>query len=476
MRRWLESDQPRPKKRRVQYTREQKKTVVSCARAEGPTKAAAVFDVPLRNIHRWLREDFSCVAAQEGNLRQVGAGRPPLFRESCQSELLAMIQRARSAGRNIARQDLQVWATTIADTKGIRGFKASEGWLTKFMSRHSLSLRRRTGNGYGLPADYDTRLCQMVTEIEMLREKFSVPDKLIINADETAIFYDNVDARTVDFKGERSIRVRSTGKEKSRITAMLACALSGHILQPLAILKGSAVSRLRFQPSAQILRNMRLECQRQAWMDTQVMIKWVLRVLIPYTNRQHSILLLDNFSAHSANEVKRLLQSCNCHVVMIPPNMTSVAQPCDIRINAQVKRTLRKVWRTEMLAEYSRRVAAVEPTTVLRLPSPKREQVLEWLLQAISSCSERLVIASWEAAGIRGKVEDGERSEDDGDRSEDEGEQCERRDRGESKEDERREEAEVCEGDEETLRNEALQLDTIELGDDEIETAKEGRR
>ncbi|MEL7341177.1 MAG: hypothetical protein AAGM67_11880, partial [Bacteroidota bacterium] len=250
-----------------------------------------------------------------------GGGRKPSFNDEMQKELLAMIERLRGQGIGVASQDIQQWARTIATSNNIEKFSASNGWLQRFMTRHDLCLRRRTGDGYAVPYDYEEKVSEMIRQMEEIRLEFDVPDELILNADETGIFMDSVMRLDIPFKGERSVQIRSTGKEKNRITAMITATLSGDLLRPYLILKGSAISRLRkFRPNEKVLRRSVLGCSANAWMTKMLLESWITKVLVPYTQGRRAILLLDNFAPHRAPEIRELLEENNISAVWVPPN------------------------------------------------------------------------------------------------------------------------------------------------------------
>ncbi|MEL7342909.1 MAG: transposase, partial [Bacteroidota bacterium] len=187
--------------------------------------------------------------------------------------------------------------------------------------------------------------------------------------------------------------VRSTGKEKSRVTCMIAVSMSGAMLKPMVILKGKSIGRLRnFTPSESARQGIALSCSEKAWMTTPLMESWISRCLLPYTRRQPAILLMDNFSVHRHQRVTEYLSAHNVHVVWIPPNCTAVAQPCDLRINAQVKRSMRKLWRDRM----QKLVSETED----RIPSPSRELLLDWVIEALKSCSSELIRSAWKTVGF----------------------------------------------------------------------------
>ena len=63
--------------------------------------------------------------------------------------------------------------------------------------------------------------------------------------DETPVYLDMIQSRTVNKKGEKSILVRSTNSEKRRITAVTCCNAAGKFLPTLTIFKGKTLRALK---------------------------------------------------------------------------------------------------------------------------------------------------------------------------------------------------------------------------------------
>ena len=55
--------------------------------------------------------------------------------------------------------------------------------------------------------------------------------------DETPVFYDIVSSKTVDIREKKSIKVRTTGSKKRRITAGLSSTSTEKMLPPKIIFK-----------------------------------------------------------------------------------------------------------------------------------------------------------------------------------------------------------------------------------------------
>lgn len=67
-------------------------------------------------------------------------------------------------------------------------FRESDGWLQKFMTRNSLSLRRHTSTQQKLPGDLEKKLEEFISSIQTLRKCHHFPNSFIINMGETPIF------------------------------------------------------------------------------------------------------------------------------------------------------------------------------------------------------------------------------------------------------------------------------------------------
>ena len=102
----------------------------------------------------------------------------------------------------------------------------SHGWLSKFLRRNGVCHRKKTSNSHHHLAD-------LSPAIETFKRKFAVEvlesdtydlDQ-VINMDELSITCDSPSDTTVDFKGVKSVQIKSTGCEKTSYTLVLAVSL-----------------------------------------------------------------------------------------------------------------------------------------------------------------------------------------------------------------------------------------------------------
>mgnify|MGYP003492444394 CR=1 FL=1 len=123
------------------------------------------------------------------------------------------------------------------------------------------------------------------------------------------------------------------------------------------------------------------------------MMKWA-RYFIEETSSisGRKLLPMDNFVAHKATDVVDFLHSNNTVVCFLPPNMTHVCQPLDLRINRPFKLYLANLFFNRQQQRYRESLALSTP--------PLREDMIEWIVQACSSLTSRIVISGFMAAGL----------------------------------------------------------------------------
>ena len=96
-------------------------------------------------------------------------------------------------------------------------------WCYRFLTRIGYSIRDITHQAGELKKNSKELALNFFNYIYKLRKEIFVNDKLelIGNVDETAIYYENIYNTTINKIGEKSVIVRTFGKDKLRITAVL---------------------------------------------------------------------------------------------------------------------------------------------------------------------------------------------------------------------------------------------------------------
>ena len=99
-------------------------------------------------------------------------------------------------------------------------FKASKGWLRRMLLRNDLSFRRVTSVGQKVPSDAPERCDRFLRKMQSIRGY-----DYIWNMDETPCYFYMPESSTIDTKGVQTMKVKTTGHEKLRFTAVLSSGI-----------------------------------------------------------------------------------------------------------------------------------------------------------------------------------------------------------------------------------------------------------
>ena len=107
------------------------------------------------------------------------------------------------------------------------------------LERYNLSIRHASHIGQKLSLNAKNDYYSFLYETVKYRKIYNINDNfdLIINCDETPLFFEMVDKTTIK-KGEKNIIITTKGSKKKHITCLLAITASGKKLKPLLIFKG----------------------------------------------------------------------------------------------------------------------------------------------------------------------------------------------------------------------------------------------
>lgn len=214
------------------------------------------------------------------------------------------------------------------DRLRLEKFRASNCWLESFKKRFYIKQKTISGTEDLLcPALVNEARCKIQEEV---RNYF--PEN-IFNADETALFYNQLPTRTL-VVGNNPVKEQKTSKE--RITIIFCCSATGEKLQPLVVGKYERPRALK-DIDISLLR-CKYKWNQNAWITRILFQEWAeqLNDIMKRVNR-NICLLLDNFSGH-----KYLPKYSNVKICYFSPGMTSLLQPLDCGIIRSFKATYRR--------------------------------------------------------------------------------------------------------------------------------------
>jgi transposase len=326
------------KLRRVWNVREKLAVIMYYEKGHSKNNTAAKFNIETKQVRDWVSKKDQFIKAQP-SLKRLNKGKTLKYPE-LEVALVEWVRERRSNQHAVSRQMIQVKAKTLAQqsewqTKcpDVQSFSFSNKWLDGLMSRNNLSNRCRTTIAQHLPDDLIEKQQEFLAFIVYRRIQHDYPLAFIGNMDETPITFDLPSNTTIDEVGTRTVSIRTTGHERTNFTVVLSCMADGTKLPPLIIFKLKKIPRGNF-PSEVVVR-----ANQTGWMNESEMKYWIENVWVKRArlSSPKSLLVLDSFSAHIVDSVKRRFIEKNTDIAVIPGGLTSRLQPLDVSINKSFK-------------------------------------------------------------------------------------------------------------------------------------------
>jgi hypothetical protein len=233
-----------------------------------------------------------------------------------------------------------------------------------------------TRHGHRLPSDVEWHRRQFIAEYIAMRARHDYRDELIVNLDQTGVFFENPRLTVLARRGASQVPI-IPDKLSVRATAILTVTKSGYRLNLYVIFKGVRSPRSRI---GRVFSTMPPDAvysvQSKAWTDLIEMLRYINTILVPYLTSfpgERCLLILDNFSVHLTMEVRRKLHSLRCDLLYIPQGMTGILQPLDISINKQVKSSLKNYY-TQWLISLT-----ILVNIFAQRPKPSRLLITQWI-------------------------------------------------------------------------------------------------
>ena len=124
------------------------------------------------------------------------------------------------------------------------------------------------------------------------------------NMDETPMYFDMPGNTSVDFVGNKTIIIKTTGHEKQHLTVVLACLADGTKVKPMVIFKRKTMPKDKF-PSGVLVK-----VQEKGWMNEGSTHTWLDEIWSKQSGsllKPTSLLEWHQFRAHLCESVKKKL-------------------------------------------------------------------------------------------------------------------------------------------------------------------------
>ncbi len=129
--------------------------------------------------------------------------------------------------------------------------------------------------------------------------------------------------------GSRRVRATTTGNEKTRLSAAFSAVADG-IKLPVFVI----IPRVRRLDAIDELDYIEAEYRIGGTFNDAMIVQYLERIVIPYMLRKKFasvLLLIDQAKCHMTEMVKNFCISKRIVLVFIPPRMTNLLQPADVR-------------------------------------------------------------------------------------------------------------------------------------------------
>ena len=224
--------------------------------------------------------------------------------------------------------------------------------------------------------------------------------------DETPVFFDMVQEKSLVQKGQKSVTIRTSASENRHVTVALTVAVDVFILPPMIIFRDKTNQTIK---DVEAPEGFVIVTQEKAWMDESLMFIWFDQVWKSYAEKKQkeldfnrSLMVYDAFKAHKTDEMKAVLSINSTDLIMVPPGCTSKCHPLDVCIYKHFKGVLRNCWE-DYVADIVTNLSEEEQNSEkFKLPSPSRQAIVNWVAENFSYLQSHLemIEKSFSVCGI----------------------------------------------------------------------------
>jgi hypothetical protein len=315
--------------------------------------------------------------------------------QTVEAALIEQINTLRAQDKCVTTQYICQKALSLDRSFHGGSYKAlKKSWVYQFLHRHDFCLRRFTREGQKLSGHLQAQKDDFVASIT---ERFKsdgtlcgLSDRLIINMDETPVYFEPDRATTVNKKGAKTASIRSSG-QSTRCTAVLAVAADGTKLPPMVIFKAVPGGTIEKNLPSILPDGCVGTCEKKAFMNTRSMSIWTEKVLKPHVkDAQASLLLVDDYNPHKVPSVVNAIEKLGCDFNLIPGGYTCVLQPLDVGINRPFKHYIEEYynqWAIDNIADQD------------KVPVPDRALILKWIHDAWNRVPIDTIVKTFKKVG-----------------------------------------------------------------------------
>jgi hypothetical protein len=305
------------------------------------------------------------------------------------------------------------------DSPNYLHFKASQGWLKRFMARHHLCWRMRNDNALKSAEQLAHGVQKFIKELRRLRAEH--PDqndqvwgkfgpRYTFNVDQVPLPFASTQKRTIEFMGTQRVWIKQPGSglDKRQATLQLLIRGEGKQPKPVLIFRGKkhytrpCDKDKRAKESELYDKDVEVLWQPKSWADTETCVEWAEGSLADFVNEHIDgpiLLMTDRLTAQIATKFTDAIQQVgqspsDNHIRYGPAGATHIWQPVDRHIGARYKNLMSDLYH-DYMADRGDRDDDSKVTT-----GQRRVLLTQWAGQAYRALEEEREQAEQKCASM----------------------------------------------------------------------------
>ena len=358
----------------------------------GDGDAAFSFNTTRKTIRDWRKQEEVIKRIVGDGLgkkkRKEGGGRPIKHPEL---ELLLpswIKDKRRKEGSRVTVKQVQKRGNLILQEMG-KEETVKYGAIWRMKERAGLSIRRRSTENQYKHDDLIPKCQRFCLYMKDLYHKHDFSQ--VVAMDETPLFSDNMGKTTLDERGAKQVRLRTTGNSKKMQTLVLSINLDGSKNLPCLVFKGKGKTPEGKQ--LQTRDDILVFFTDNGWMNDTVTEKWVGKIF-PHESDEKKLLIWDSFKCHTDENIKGVLNHKNVLSAIIPGGCTSQIQTLDVCINRPFKSKMEDLF-DEFMADESQHSF----TRGGNMRAASMTQICNMVVRAWEDITPDIIIRSFKVCG-----------------------------------------------------------------------------
>lgn len=263
------------------------------------------YNIPKQTLSDWFKNYENYIATTKTNNYRLEGGGIKNKLHDIEKDILLWIIHLRKAGFAVSIKIICAYIYSLDDNYKKYSYDILRQTVQRILIKNGLTIRNASHIGQPLPEEAKDLVYSFLYEVINKRRYLEICDDklyLIVNCDETAVYYEEPETKTIDICGNKEIIINTDGSESKRVSVLLTIVANGSKLNPFLIFTGEPekTNEKKFSEIKEIKNNtIHAVCQKKGWCDTQTFIKWYEKVYLKYekfTVKEKCLLILDKFS------------------------------------------------------------------------------------------------------------------------------------------------------------------------------------